>query len=272
MSRRSLSRRYVGGAAPGGAPAEILGVLAATEADDTPVATGTVYSPADDLPGITLWLRGDLGVTLSGSDVATWADQSGAGNDFLELTNRPTFTSSVTALGSRPGVTFNGSNDVLSTSGTIATMLGAGGNDWFMCIAFVASSIATNNATVFLNDSLFVDSGAFWGTHLKSAGSANAYVWDGGAKSDAQTIAAGTGYVFSAKHVGGTLYTKLNNGSWSAGTTAGAISVTGGFLRLGWAVTVAFTGSIAEVVTATAAPSDAKTAECAAYMVARYGL
>jgi hypothetical protein len=33
------------------------------------------------LDGCVVWLRTDMGITLSGSNVTTWADQSGSGND-----------------------------------------------------------------------------------------------------------------------------------------------------------------------------------------------
>jgi hypothetical protein len=51
---------------------------------------GAVFSPLDQSPA--LWLRGDLGVSLVGGAVATWADQSGNGNNYTQSTsaNRPT--------------------------------------------------------------------------------------------------------------------------------------------------------------------------------------
>jgi len=44
-----------------------------------------------DIPGLDLWLRADLGVTLSGSNVQTWADQSGNHRDCNQFTalNQP---------------------------------------------------------------------------------------------------------------------------------------------------------------------------------------
>jgi hypothetical protein len=37
-----------------------------------------------DLDGLTLWLKGDAGITESGGDISEWADQSGNGNDFVQ--------------------------------------------------------------------------------------------------------------------------------------------------------------------------------------------
>jgi len=59
-----------------------------------------------DIAGLSLWLKADAGVTLSGSDVTAWADQSGNGRT-VTLTNSPNFTAS--SINSRPTVDFNGS-------------------------------------------------------------------------------------------------------------------------------------------------------------------
>jgi len=56
--------------------------------------------------GLSLWLKADAGVTLSGSDVTAWADQSGNGRT-VTLANSPSFTAS--SINSRPTVDFNGS-------------------------------------------------------------------------------------------------------------------------------------------------------------------
>jgi len=46
-----------------------------------------------NLPGCVLWLRADLGVTLNGTTVSAWADQSGNGNNVSQSTGsaQPTF-------------------------------------------------------------------------------------------------------------------------------------------------------------------------------------
>ncbi len=41
------------------------------------------FTPAS-LPGLILWLRADLGITLAGAKVSAWADQSGNGADFAQ--------------------------------------------------------------------------------------------------------------------------------------------------------------------------------------------
>jgi len=68
-------------------------------------APSAPFSPTD-IAGLSLWLKADAGVTLSGSDVTAWADQSGNGRT-VTLTNSPNFTAS--SINSRPTVDFNGS-------------------------------------------------------------------------------------------------------------------------------------------------------------------
>ena len=53
------------------------------------------FTPAS-LPGLILWLRGDMGITLAGAKVSAWADQSGNGNDFTQGVDadRLTYTAS----------------------------------------------------------------------------------------------------------------------------------------------------------------------------------
>lgn len=56
--------------------------------------TTRLFSPLDLAPA--LWLRGDLGVTLTSGNVSTWADQSGNARHFTQGTdaNRPTYDQS----------------------------------------------------------------------------------------------------------------------------------------------------------------------------------
>ncbi len=48
----------------------------------------TIPIPIHTPTGVTcsLWLRADLGVTLNGTDISSWADQSGLGNTFSQAT------------------------------------------------------------------------------------------------------------------------------------------------------------------------------------------
>jgi len=57
------------------------------------VGGGAQFSPAN-LSGLSLWLKADAGVTLSGSNVTAWADQSGNGRNASPVDINPTYNSS----------------------------------------------------------------------------------------------------------------------------------------------------------------------------------
>ena len=56
------------------------------------ITPASVWTPAN-LPGVKMWLRGDKGISLSGSNVTGWADQSGNGNNVSQAAgiNQPTY-------------------------------------------------------------------------------------------------------------------------------------------------------------------------------------
>jgi len=69
------------------------------------------FSPAS-LSGLSLWLKSDSGVTLSGSNVTSWTDQSGNGNNAVTNTGEePTFVSSF--LNGNPAIEFDGHGQIM---------------------------------------------------------------------------------------------------------------------------------------------------------------
>src|SRR5262245_16583890 len=98
----------------------------------SPQGTATLTNgwaiPATDpksFSNCTLWLRGDLGVTLTSGKVSTWADQSGGGFDLTQGTagNRPTQVAA--ALGGKTVVRFDGVDDFIQATATLADILTA---------------------------------------------------------------------------------------------------------------------------------------------------
>jgi hypothetical protein len=64
-----------------------------------------IVPPVIPPAGLSLWLKADAGVTLSGSNVTSWADQSGNGNNATSPDTNPTFLSS--SINSKPAISFN---------------------------------------------------------------------------------------------------------------------------------------------------------------------
>lgn len=91
------------------------------------VESGASFSPGDGtITGLLAWYRADLGVTLNGSTVSAWADQSGTGDANKDATqatpaNQPTFVASHANFNSRAVLSFDGTSDYLKTAAWAAT-------------------------------------------------------------------------------------------------------------------------------------------------------
>lgn len=68
--------------------------------------------------GLQLWLKADAGVTLDGSTVSRWADQSGNGNDAIQMDapRQPLFVKG--GLNGKPTIHFDGFDDKLGLTGS----------------------------------------------------------------------------------------------------------------------------------------------------------
>ncbi|GIV60235.1 MAG: hypothetical protein KatS3mg043_1324 [Rhodothermaceae bacterium] len=104
------------------------GTVVLIEAETTPAPVLPVQTPVitvrpglqapvptpDQLPGLELWLRSDLGVTFDAGGVSSWADQSGHERHAVQPdgARRPAFVAH--GLGSRPVLRFDGSDDYLA--------------------------------------------------------------------------------------------------------------------------------------------------------------
>jgi hypothetical protein len=78
------------------------------------------WSPAN-LPGLVLWLRADLGITI-GTGVSAWADQSGNGNNFTQATGSA--QPSLVTMSGRQAIRFTGaSSQSLACVHTASAML-----------------------------------------------------------------------------------------------------------------------------------------------------
>ena len=95
------------------------------------VGGGGSFSPAN-LSGLSLWLKADAGVTLSGSDVTAWADQSGNNRNATpnDPTNKPIFNAS--DKNGKPTISLTSMDDYIERVFTISSNpLGAVGSTAF---------------------------------------------------------------------------------------------------------------------------------------------
>jgi len=90
--------------------------------------------------GLSLWLKADAGVTLSGSDVTAWADQSGNGNNATSPTIAPTFVSS--SINSKPAISFNNDSSWMQIP---QNSIGNSGNiSIFVVLNYVSGAVILN--------------------------------------------------------------------------------------------------------------------------------
>ena len=106
-------------------------------------------------PSVT-WLQAvqaDRGITLNGSTVSAWADQSGNAKDYSEATNQPTYNA--TGLNGRPTLTFDGTNDKLASLLNLAAP-GTTPTWMFLCVKQISWTSgdrivgAANNANILI--------------------------------------------------------------------------------------------------------------------------
>ena len=116
------------------------------------------FSPTD-ISGLSLWLKADAGVTLSGSNVTAWADQSGNGRT-VTVNNSPSFTAS--SINSRPTIGFDGETQFVDA----LTPAFVSNNNFSVIWAFKYVGDSINNPDAYSPNVSFlsaggVDQGAF---------------------------------------------------------------------------------------------------------------
>ncbi|NGP87819.1 DUF2341 domain-containing protein [Fodinibius halophilus] len=85
------------------------------DANSSTVSRDIALSAVRSISGLQLWLKGDAGVTLSGSDVTTWEDQSGNTRHFSSAaaSNKPQYATNITSLNNQSAIEFDGGGDFL---------------------------------------------------------------------------------------------------------------------------------------------------------------
>ena len=101
------------------------------------------------IAGNVLWLRADLGVTTSGGNITTWADQSGGGNTATAMvtTQQATVVTGASGINSQPAVNFPAGAGSVYFKGV--SNLVASGSDRTLFVVLKAAPLATVNLFVF---------------------------------------------------------------------------------------------------------------------------
>lgn len=218
------------------------------------------------LPNLDCWLRADLGITLSGGNVQTWADQSGVGDSNRNVIGSsgtwPTINSANSAYNNQRTVHFTGSEVLIS--GTWSSAQALPETDW---IAGNNNGAATNQ---YYADGI-VGNARVISNHLLAQGME---LFNGTVLSGSQSEAAGTPLFFGA-YFDSSTSCKIYDSSTTAlvtgscGTTTG--TRTGLTVGNGGAHTTGLVGDIAEVVIVGGAMSAGNMTNLLGYFRSRYG-
>jgi len=231
-----------------------------------PNASSNTFLPTQ-LANLLLWTRGDLGITLNGSNVSAWADQSGNGNHLVQGTalNQPLYVASDAAYGGKPSLTWDGSTSSMHTTRTVT--LGPG-----TYIFAVKNTTASSYFAVFQNDStdyLFASTGlsSFVSRSAVSCTANLGAAW--GVNASPRTIVR----TFDGTVAGHTIRA---NGVDLGATTAGSPPGTGTtaqtlFVGSNHTPALFLTGSFAECIVYGRALSVPELQQVEAYIRTRYG-
>jgi hypothetical protein len=143
--------------------------------------------------------------------VAAWADQSGNGNHFTQVTvsGRPTFQP--VSLNGKPGLHFDG-NDLLRGLGWEVQLIRPEAYTAFF--VFSVDTFTTNSTTTTNNAALFANLASSWGPYFRSSGpTVLAYHNDGAPRSANNTLAASMPYVLMHRYDGTNITNRLGLGT-----------------------------------------------------------
>lgn len=205
------------------------------------------------LGNLRFWVKADAGITLNGSTVSSWADQSGNSLVLNEAnaTKQPTFVSNF--INGKPALQFDGSNDEMSLS---ASQTGFESMTFFIVYrrsANTSQAVLSNGASTYMY--LQYGSSFLIGNNSKSAAMTN----------DIWYIRAGTGKSDGT----GTEY--FSNGV-SLGTVAGGTNVFNAFRYVATAGGAYLNGYIAEILIFDKVLNSTEIGQGFNYLNTRYGI
>lgn len=225
----------------------------------------------DEIPNLVAWFKADAIVGLNDGDaVSTWSDSSPSGYNLTQgvAARRPVYKTNI-INSTYPVVRFDGTNDTLENTGSGPGISASAGT---VIVVFKATSIATNNATVNQNATVWQIADRC-GLSLKSTN--NEFWWndDGAVDSTSAAIDTTNFFISIWQHSGGSLYGYQNkNTSATPATSGNTTSVNSLNLGADSALSYCFNGDIAEVIIYSTVISEAAIAQIRKYLNAKYAI
>ena len=250
---------------------------AATKAYVDASAGAGAYVPTD-LAGLTLWLRGDLGVTLTGSDLATWADQSGHGNHFASVAgHRPTVAAA--AVNGHDAIAFSAAGAQYLLGPALSAILSQTTQHTILAV-FYAHTIDAQGGQNYVNPTIFADDASSVGLYLHDTPTVLSQVYSGGvSRAVSAPIALDTWTLAVARHHLQYLYVSTDGGDENVDATADAVPSLTGTVAIGRdgypdgnASARYLDGKLAELIIYDRALSPRHLSRVVDYLARRYGV
>lgn len=238
----------------------------------TVLAAGEGPGGVDNTTNLVLWLKADAGVTLNGTAVKAWNDQSKPAYNVTQAAtaNQPTYQAAV--LNGYPVLTFDGTNDRLVSTEANAFAFREGDLSWFIV---ARSNDNAARKTVFGT----LNNGNYNPSTRGIAGGFNAseqpYAWYRENGIVQATSALNEWVILGTRRVSGTAYLYRNSVEVGSGSAPGDI-VNAGALCVGCAgatqLSDFFMGDVAEIIIFNKAVSTAERILIENYLSAKYGI
>jgi hypothetical protein len=196
-------------------------------------------------------------------------DQTGNGRHLAQATTtkQPVFTSEIeTGTTDRPGASFDGTDDLLATSGALSNLISTTAG--YIVVVGLVDSVSLNSSTASANHVIVADSALEHGLSARLGGRLYGFNDDGSEDSVTDAVPVGVNsdenpqaFVAELRHDSGTLYTRVNLGDEES-TTSGTTASLAGALNVGdvAAGSQALDFKLFAVLTFSTAPNDADRA------------
>lgn len=163
--------------------------------------------------------------------VSALFDQSGNGRTLAQAstTKQPAFDDDL-GDGALPGAVFDGSNDLLATSGALSNLISTATG--YVVIVGLIDTLTLDSATPTSNSLLIGDASQKIGLYARAGGGLAGYNDDGAADNTTDNVPIGATFVAELRHLSGTLYSRVNAGT-ERSATSGSTSSLAGALNVG---------------------------------------
>ncbi len=176
---------------------------------------------------------GTTPAVLGDDPVGLWKDQSGAARDISQGTGAQKPLLKLAQVNGLPGVQFDASNDIMSSSAAMSTFITNSAYTVMGVVKFVSTATnVTTPGSVYSNSAFWYVGGGYGGVVFRSPPNAVAYNYDGSEDVASGTIVAGSAFLLESRHDNGNIILKIGANA-EVSTPSGNTSSLAAALNLG---------------------------------------